>query len=266
VCGAALAPAAGALRCTVGHSFDVSRYGHVDLTPAGGKTPAGDTAAMVVARAAFLGGGHYDAIAEAVAALAGAGADGDRGCVVDLGAGTGFYLARLLNRLPGVAGVALDTSRPALRRAARAHAAIGAVVCDVWRPLPVRDSVAIAVLDVFSPRNAPEMARVLRPGGVAIVVTPTPRHLAELVGPLGLLTVGQDKPERLASTVGAALALERRETLEWTMTLARTEAEALVAMGPSAHHVDPDQFGELLRTLPDPVTVTASVVLAVYRR
>jgi 23S rRNA (guanine745-N1)-methyltransferase len=268
LCEAALEPSGGALRCATGHSFDVARQAHVDLMSAGGRSAAGDTAEMVAARAAFLDTGRYDPIVEAVVRAV---ADGEAiaqpgGCVVDLGAGTGFYLAHVLKRFPGVAGVALDSSRHALRRAARAHAAIGAVVCDVWRPLPVRDGVALAVLDVFSPRNAPEMARVLAPGGVAVVVTPTPRHLVELVEPLGLLTVGDDKPQRLQDTVGAALALERREALEWTMALSRPEAAALAGMGPSAHHVDAERLAELIAGLPEPVAVTASVSLAVYRR
>ena len=62
------------------------------------------------------------------------------GCVLDLGAGTGWYLARVLDRLPGRSGLALDLSRHALRRAARAHARIGAVAADAWGPLPVRDA------------------------------------------------------------------------------------------------------------------------------
>src|SRR5688572_30940209 len=41
------------------------------------------------------------------------------GCILDLGAGTGWYLARVLDRLPGRIGLALDLSKHALRRAAR---------------------------------------------------------------------------------------------------------------------------------------------------
>ena len=77
----------------------------------------------------------------------------------------------------------MDISARALRRAARAHPAIGAVGWDTWRPFPVRDAVMSLVLDVFAPRNAAEFRRVLRDDGALIVVTPAPGHLAELTGP-----------------------------------------------------------------------------------
>jgi 23S rRNA (guanine745-N1)-methyltransferase len=226
VCGGALEVAEAALRCDIGHSFDVSRNGHVTLLPSGGRPPAGDTAAMAAARAAFLGAGHYAPIAAAVAEEA-AGGDG---CVVEVGAGTGYYVARARG---GRTGVALDSSRPALRLAAREG--LGAVVCDAWRPLPVRDAVAAAVLCVFAPRNADELRRILAPAGRLIVVTPTPRHLAELVGALGLLTVDERKPERLAAAFGEP---QREREVEEALALSREDVTALVAMGPSAHHVD----------------------------
>ena len=138
--------------------------------------------------------GHFQPLATALGAAEHVGAPAP---VVDLGAGTGWYLARVLDRLPAAAGLALDVSKPALRRAARAHARAAAVGCDAWGPLPLRDGVADAVLNVFAPRNAAEIARVLRRDGAALIVTAAAGHLEELVGPLGLIGVDPDKEERL---------------------------------------------------------------------
>src|SRR3954452_19923657 len=153
-CGAglALAGAGGVVRCEAGHSFDVARQGYVSLG-----TAAGDTAAMVAARDAFLGAGHYDAIASAVADAAASAVAAD-GCVIEAGAGTAFYLARVLDALPGTprVGLALDSSKPALRCAARAHPRIGAVACDAWQELPVRTDAAALALSVFAPRGSAE--------------------------------------------------------------------------------------------------------------
>jgi hypothetical protein len=158
-------------------------------------------------------------------------------------------------------GLALDVSAYAARRAAKAHERIGAVVCDAWQHLPVRDGVASVVLDVFAPRNAAEIARVLAPGCVLLVVTPNAGHLRELVGVLGLVRVDEDKDRRLAGTLGALFVRTGSESLEWTMTLDRRTARQLVAMGPSAWHTDLSRIGEL----PDPVAVTASVTLSRWR-
>ena len=64
--------------------------------------------------------------------------------VLDAGTGTGCYLAGVLDALPAATGLGLDVSKPALRRAARAHPRAGAVLADLWRPLPVADAAAAA--------------------------------------------------------------------------------------------------------------------------
>jgi 23S rRNA (guanine745-N1)-methyltransferase len=264
-CGAAVAPVEGAVRCEAGHAFDVARQGYVNLAPPG-RPPRGDTAEMVAAREAFLAAGHYDVLAAALAEMAAALlAAGPPGGVVDAGAGTGWWLARVLDRVPERDGLALDSSKAALRRAARAHPRAGAALCDAWRALPVRDGAAALVLSVFAPRNGAEIARVLAPGGALVVVRPTPRHLAELIGPLGLLSVDARKEERLERALADLVAGERRE-VEAPMELGHADVAALAGMGPSAHHVAPDALAERVAALPSPMAVTASVAVSVHRR
>jgi 23S rRNA (guanine745-N1)-methyltransferase len=255
VCAAGLSESEGALRCESGHSFDIARQGYVNLVPG-----AGDTVPMVEAREAFLGEGHYRRLSEALAeAAAGVSAPG---AVVDIGAGTGHHLARVLDALPERVGLALDASAPALRRATRAHPRAAAVGADAWRALPLRDGVVAQILSVFAPRNPAEMARVLAPGGVLLAVTPTTRHLHELVGPLGLLSVPDEKADRLDSQLASHFSLAERRPIEYSMFLTRDEAAQIVRMGPSAWHVDEQEVGERLALLPDPLTVTTSVTLS----
>jgi 23S rRNA (guanine745-N1)-methyltransferase len=245
------------LRCAEGHSFDIARQGYVNLVPG-----QGDTAPMVEARESFLGAGHYrrlgSALVEEAARIDTAGA------VVDLGAGTGHYLVGVLEALGDRTGLAVDASQAALRRAARAHARAAAVGADAWKELPLRDGVAALILSVFAPRNPSEMARVLAPDGALLAVTPSTRHLHELVGPLGLLSVPEDKADRLDHQLADHFTLSERRDVEYSMFLARDEAAQLVRMGPSAWHVDEQTIGERLAALPDPLTVTASVTLSRY--
>lgn len=265
-CGEALTMGPGSLRCEHGHSFDVSRHGYASLLAKGGSRTAGDTAAMVAARAAFLGSGHYAPLADALTDAA-VGALGARhGCIVDVGAGTGYYLARVLDAVACRTGVAVDVSRYALRRAARAHPRLGAVACDAWRRLPVRTGAAVLVLNVFAPRSAAEMSRVLQPGASLVVVTPAPRHLAELVGPLDLLRVDRDKEQRLADALAPYFAPAEQRAHEFSLSLRRRDAANLVAMGPSAWHIPANVIDERLLALPDPMPVTASVTLSVFER
>lgn len=266
-CGAGMELVDGSVRCAGGHSFDVARQGYVSLLGGGATTTTADGAAMVAARDAFLGAGHYAPIAQLVATASERAVDrDDGGAVVDLGAGTGYHLARVLDRLEPRVGLALDLSKHALRRAARAHPRIGAAACDVWGALPLRGRSAALVLCVFAPRNGPEIGRILRPGGALVVVTPTGRHLAELIGALGLVGVDERKPERLDRTLGAWVAPVAHDAWEQQLSLTHEEVEALVGMGPSARHGEPAALAQRIRSLPAPVSVTASVTVATYRR
>lgn len=267
---AATEPTGGgaALRCPAGHSFDVARQGYVNLA-AGRVTHPGDTAAMVAARDEFLAAGHYALIPAALTELAGRllGTDAPPypGLVVDAGAGTGRHLAAVLDARPADVGLALDVSKPALRRAARAHPRAGAALCDTWRRLPLADGTARLLLNVFAPRNAAEFRRVLRPDGVLLVVTPTAEHLGELVTRLDLLRVDPAKERRIASGLSDHFEPVEATVRRATLRLRRAEVRTLVGMGPSAWHTDPDRLDERLGRLPEPVSVTAAIQVAAYR-
>ncbi|MFB6848123.1 putative RNA methyltransferase [Streptomyces sp. NPDC056373] len=264
LCPAALEHTDGALRCADRHTFDIARHGYVSLLTGNRRAPSADSPDMVRSRAAFLGAGHYGPLARTLAALASELAPPDA-TVLDAGAGTGHYLAAVLDALPGALGLGLDSSVPALRAAARAHARAEAARWDVWQPWPVRTGGADLVLNVFAPRNGPEFHRVLGPDGALLVVTPTGRHLRELREPVGLLAVDPRKEERLRRSLDARFRLDRTEPLEYTMGLTAEDVTGLVAMSPTAHHLTAAQLGERIDRLGTPVPVTASFAVSVFR-
>jgi 23S rRNA (guanine745-N1)-methyltransferase len=266
VCGDRLAVAAdgSALRCAAGHSFDRARQGYVPLLPPGHRAPSGDSAEMVADRVAFLDAGHYAGVTAAVADAV--GTDGPPRTLLDLGGGTGHHLAGVLDRLPEAVGVVLDSSRYAVRRAARAHPRAAAVVADTWARLPVRDGVLDRVLVVFAPRNGPEIARILRPEGRLVVVTPAADHLREIVGPLGLLRVDPDKAARLATSLEPHLQPVATASFRTELALDRPAVATLVGMGPHARHLGREAVGEAVHGLVEPVRVTVSVDVGTYRR
>jgi 23S rRNA (guanine745-N1)-methyltransferase len=265
VCGGALdvVPGGTGLRCELGHLFDRARHGHVTLLPPAHRPPSGDSAEMVADRVAFLESGHYAGITTALADAV--LADGLPASLLDLGGGTGHHLAGVLDRAPEAVGVVLDSSPYAARRAARAHARAMAVVADSWARLPVRDDAVDRVLVVFAPRNGPEIARVLRPDGRLVVVTPAADHLAELVGPLELLRVDPDKSARLAAALEPRLTRVRAMTHRGRLVLSRPAAMTLVGMGPHARHTTRAAIETKLARLPDPLEVTVSVDVTTYR-
>jgi 23S rRNA (guanine745-N1)-methyltransferase len=182
VCGLNLNDADNSLVCPNRHTFDRSRDGYVNLLPAGRLKGgvAGDSDDMIKARRAFFEAGHYRPIMDAVADAA----DGHTH-VLDAGCGEGSYLAavRAADR------VGIDISKPAVRLAGRKFGSECRFAVASSFHLPFDDHVFDAVISVFAPRPFPEFARVLKPGGVAVVVSPGPDHLR------GLTEMVYDEPE-----------------------------------------------------------------------
>ncbi|ABF86126.1 putative ribosomal RNA large subunit methyltransferase A [Myxococcus xanthus DK 1622] len=268
ICQSPLRQEATALRCVARHGFDVARQGYVNLLP-GHRAPGNaDTQSMVAARETFLARGHYEPLAALLAEHAArlTGADATEGCVLDVGAGTGHYLARVLDRCPALTGLAIDISRFAARRAARAHARAGALIADGERTLPIRNHSVALALSVFAPRNVTELHRILNRRGALLIVTPTDQHLTQLIQPMGLLSVDARKEERLHTRLRATFKPGVREALELTLRLTRDDAFHIAAMGPSAFHASTEELRRRADVLPELLTVSASFTVASYHR
>lgn len=262
LCGGELTLVDRAVRCPARHSFDLARQGYLNLL--GRAAPAhADTPGMVAARARFLDSGAYDPLSQALrrAVPESAGEQRRARNVVEVGAGTGHYLARLLTDL-GARGVALDISLAACRRAAQAHPDSGAVVADVWRRLPLASGAYDVVLSIFAPRNAAEFARVLQAGGVLVIATPLPDHLNELRGRLGLMEIQPGKDQRLAASLTAGFRRTTREECRYRLQLTADSAGDLVGMGPNAFHRSQESFANQLGGLSWPQSVTVAVAVS----
>ena len=238
--------------CSAGHSYDASKRGYLNLVDRS-RGILGDTRDILDARQRFLAVGHYSPIVDLIDEVLPANAVD----VVDSGCGTGYYAAALLARRPSTSLLELDVSLDAVTLAVRATGAPG-LVADVWRPLPVRSGRADAVLCVFAPRNAEEFSRVIRPGGVLVVVTPAPQHLEQLRERGRLIGIQPDKLEHLDDTLGLRFALQRRESLAYDVTLTPDEVDDLAGMGPSGYHAAHPHHSA------DETTVTVAVDVSVY--
>jgi 23S rRNA (guanine745-N1)-methyltransferase len=218
---------------------------------------------MVSARQTFLMAGHYLPMAQALKAATVRHAL-NPSFVFEAGAGTGYYIARVLDALPLACGLALDLSTNAARRAARAHPRLSAIVADAMDGLPLRDESVDIALSIFAPRPARELARTLRPGGKLIVAVPTQAHLEEVRKSLRLLKVDPEKEVRLAASLSPWFQQVEVESVRWGMVLERSVVAALASMGPSARHLYPAEFQELVARLPTLSQVTGSVDLRIY--
>ncbi|MDN5581948.1 MAG: methyltransferase domain-containing protein [Corynebacterium sp.] len=256
-----------------GHNYDVARQGYVTLAGGAGLRYSGDDAEMIQARETFLSGGHFAPFVEAITdnvghALDDAGvADDAHPSVVEIGAGTGYYLSHTLDSIVNSRGVGIDVSVPAAKRLASCHPRIGAVVADAWSRLPLRDGVVDAVTVIFAPRNAAEFARVLSPEGQVVVLTADAGHLAELREPLGIIDVEEGKVERMITQAsGHLVPVGEPQNVEFEMNLDQASIAAQIGMSPSARHIHPKVLAERIAGLPETMTVTARAAITRLKR
>ena len=247
-----------------GHSFDVARQGYVTLAAGAGLKHQGDDSAMVTARETYLGRGHFAPFVEAVTNAVidivdnAVADDAARPALLEVGAGTGYYLAHTLDSIEEARGIGLDISTHAAKHLAKCHPRAGAVVADVWQRLPICDGVIDAISVVFAPRNPEEFRRILSPRGEVAVLTPAVGHLDELRDPLGIIGVEEGKVERMYEQAEGILEQAADpQVIRFPIELDRESIAAQVGMSPSARHISPEELAERMARLPDTLRVTA---------
>ena len=136
---------------------------------------------MIQARRAFLDAGHYQILSDAInQQLADVLQSTD--ALLDLGCGEGYYSARAAAALAAVKTdmqvYGLDISKTAVRYAAKRYKNLLCCVASSYA-LPFADGFFAGLLRIYAPSDANEMARVLRPGGYLLTVSPAPEHLLQ---------------------------------------------------------------------------------------
>ena len=257
------------LACPAGHSFDRARQGYWNLLLAQRKRSRdpGDNNEMVQARKRFLDAGHYQPIAAQVnRLLLEQLGDLPEPRILDLGCGEGYYTAQLeaaLNaagQAPLLAGV--DISKHAIKNACKRSSRIQWLVAT-GADLPLAEGALDALTLMFS-RVMPEpMARVLKPGGLLLVVWPGPEHLLEL----RQLIYAQ--VQRHESDPGSALApffsLEQQSTLSFEFQVDSRQAIAdLLTMTPHGQRIKAEKREAILAR--EQLKCRAELCLGLYRR
>lgn len=193
VCGQALIEEEKSLSCPSGHSFDIASGGYVNLWVTN-RTHAGDSKGMVTARHRFLESGAYGFLLNRLCSDAATflrERSAQKPLLVDAGCGEGYYTAGIASYLhrQGISAVVagVDISKAAVRTGAKRGVDASFAVASLFR-LPLFPESAEMILSVFAPVCGAECARVLKPGGLLVIVSPGPRHL------FGLKEILYDKP------------------------------------------------------------------------
>lgn len=207
------------------HCFDLSKSGYLNLAgPHGGE---GDLKESVRSRKAFLDGGFYRPLTDAVLAKLDAM---HAKTVLDAGCGEGYYTNCFAKDGRAVLGIDLSKCGidVAAKRAKAQQTDAAFAVAGIFE-LPVADESMDAVVNLFAPCAEAEFSRVLRPGGALLVAGAGERHL------WGLKEALYDTPyvNQARADLPVGLELLSRERLHYEFTVEGNEQlMALFSMTP----------------------------------
>ena len=258
ICGELLTKQEKSYRCEKNHSFDIARQGHVNLLPVQQKRSLnpGDTVQQVVSRRAFLDGGFYAPIRDALCALA-----KDHGCIgpiLDVGCGEGYYSAGLSEAL-GAELLGLDISKEAVRYAAGRYKQ-AAWICASAAHLPVKDQSVGLITSLFALTVPEEFKRVLRPDGAFIQVLAAEDHL---LGLKNIIYPELKLREKDSVPDLPGFGLVKSVPIRFSFTVEGEQVQNLLSMTPHVYRITRSGADALRAT--QRLTDTASCVLNIYR-
>jgi len=245
ICHEPLSSQGSFVACANNHQFDRARQGYLNLLPSNKKRSKqpGDDQTMVAARVRFLNQGYYQSVVEALLeALRSLG--GNEQYILDAGCGEGYYTSAIQAQLDGSVVCGVDISKQAVVAASRRSKDITWLVASVSE-LPLMAQQFDTIVSIFSRCHWPEFARVLKPGGHIVTLTPTERHLMAL----RQVIYEQVRPypqDKHLQDLPANLQLVHSSTLSQVMGLDNNQAIMdLLTMTPHYWHINNRQREQL---------------------
>jgi 23S rRNA (guanine745-N1)-methyltransferase len=211
--------------CARGHSFDVARSGYCNLLQPRDRRSRhpGDPKEAVAARHRFLEAGHDAAFLRELIATIEVLPLPEPPAVLDVGCGEGFHLAAVAQSLRAEAH-GIDISVPAIDLAARHHPGPAWIVGNADRFLPYADGSFDLAMSLTARMNAPELRRVLAPGGRLLVAVPGEDDLIELREAVLGEKVLRNRVDRTVATFSGTFDLETHRAVR---AVERLGAEAI---------------------------------------
>lgn len=225
------------LKCCNRHSFDLAKFGYVNLAPQI-KQSANYDKENFQNRQQILEAGFYQAILEAISDLLASSKNAKT--ILDIGCGEGFYSRKLQKRHPDKTFYAFDISKDSVQIAAKSEAnwAVNWFVGDLAR-LPIKDASMDILLDIFSPANYGEFRRVLSKDGILIKVIPTKNHLKEIRQKVQDQLTNKDYSNQdIKNHFQEHFTILSSQTASLTKPITAEQLQALLSMTPLLFHID----------------------------
>ena len=224
-------------KCCNRHSFDLAKFGYVNLAPQI-KQSANYDKENFQNRQQILEAGFYQAILEDISNLLATNPSAKT--VLDIGCGEGFYSRKLQESHSEKTFYAFDISKDSVQIAAKSEPnwAVNWFVGDLAR-LPIKDASMDILLDIFSPANYGEFRRVLSKDGILIKVIPTKNHLKEIRQRVQDQLTNKDYSNQdIKNHFQEHFTILSSQTASLTKTITANQLQALLSMTPLLFHID----------------------------
>ena len=261
ICQENLALVESSLKCSNRHSFDLAKFGYVNLAPQI-KQSANYDKENFQNRQQILEAGFYQAILEGVSDLLTTNPFAKT--VLDIGCGEGFYSRKLQESHSDKTFYAFDISKDSVQIAAKSEPnwAVNWFVGDLAR-LPIKDASMDILLDIFSPANYGEFRRVLSKNGILIKVIPTENHLKEIRQKIqDQLTKKDYSNQDIKDHFQEHFIIQSRQIASLTKPISAEQRQALLSMTPLLFHVDQSKIDWSQLT---EVTIEAEILVGKVR-
>lgn len=225
------------LKCCNRHSFDLAKFGYVNLAPQI-KQSANYDKENFQNRQQILEAGFYQAILEVVSDLLSSSKNAKT--ILDIGCGEGFYSRKLQESHSEKTFYAFDISKDSVQIAAKSEPnwAVNWFVGDLAR-LPIKDASMDILLDIFSPANYGEFRRVLSKDGILIKIIPTENHLKEIRQKVQDQLTNKDYSNQdIKEHFQEHFTILSNQTVSLTKTITAEQLQALLSMTPLLFHID----------------------------
>ena len=237
ICQESMTLVESSLKCSNRHSFDLAKFGYVNLAPQI-KQSANYDKENFQNRQQILEAGFYQNILKGISDILATKASAKT--VLDIGCGEGFYSRKLQESHSDKTFYAFDISKDSVQIAARSEAnwAVNWFVGDLAR-LPIKDTSMDILLDIFSPANYGEFRRVLSQNGILIKVIPTENHLKEIRQMVqDQLTKKDYSNQDIKEHFQEHFSIQSRQIASLTKPITAEQRQALLTMTPLLFHVD----------------------------
>lgn len=222
----------GGFLCEKKHTFDLSGKGYINFVPQLSQEKQKYDKALFESRRRLLSDGFYQPLSDALLEEIQAHPVSEAPLLLDVGCGEGHYAAELCQSLPpSWQVIGTDINRAAIRLAAAQETPVCWLVADL-KHLPLANQSVDVMLNILTPADYQEYARVLKRDGLLLKVSPGPHYLQEIRALLGLSA--PEEQTQVADHFARHMRLLKHRRIQATQPITPAQAQDFLRMTPLA--------------------------------